>query len=125
MSAPNAQVAPDSGSLWHRVQRATEGFRELSVCKGSVRQKETGKVADSSPVDKHSAACIESILDELVGGLEMLKEIFVINIINFYNFVREASELFLIGLEFQDGEHMGNSGLLQRFFAAQREQTTK
>lgn len=78
-----------------------------------------------SPVYKHATAGIKSILDEAVGGVEMLKQILVIDIIDFYNFVYEATKLLLVGRELEDGEYMRDASLLQRFFAAQGEETTK
>ena len=35
------------------------------------------------PVDKHSSTAIETLLDEVVGGGEVLKDILILNIIHF------------------------------------------
>lgn len=39
------------------------------------------------PVYKHTAACIEPILDELVAGLEVLEQILIVDVIDLYDLV--------------------------------------
>ena len=52
---------------------------------------------------KDAAARVESILDELVGLRKVLQEVFVVDIIHFYDLLLVAREQLCIGLEPQDG----------------------
>lgn len=63
-------------------------------------------------------ACVKSILDKLDTFGEGLEQIFVVHIVNLYDFVREAFEQVLVQRQSQDGEDVCDASGLERFFAA-------
>lgn len=76
------------------------------------------------PVNQDTASSVEPILDELVAGFEVLEQVFIINIVHLYDFVRKVLEKLLVQWELQYRKDMGDAGRFQRFFTAQIEQPT-
>lgn len=71
-----------------------------------------------SPVHKHTASCIEPILDELDAVWEGLQQVLVVHIVDLHDLVSEPLEQILVQRQPQDRENMRDAGGLQRFFAA-------
>lgn len=72
-----------------------------------------------------STSRVEPILDELVGVGKELQEVFIVNIIDFYDLLLEAGEELGVGLEPQDGQDMRDAGCLQSIPPPQREKSTR
>lgn len=77
------------------------------------------------PVHEDAASRIKSILDELVGVRKGLQEVFIVDIVHFYDLLLEASEQLCIGVESQDGQDMCDASRLQRLSSPQREEPTR
>lgn len=61
------------------------------------------RAQQNSPVHKDAAARVERILDEFVGLWKVLQQVFIVDIIHFYNLLLEACEQLCIRLKPQDG----------------------
>lgn len=68
---------------------------------------------------------MEPVTDEAVGGGEMLEQIFVVDIVDLDDHVRKGGEQVSVQRGAQDGQDVGNVGLLQGFASPQREHATQ
>jgi hypothetical protein len=75
-------------------------------------------------LDQDSAAAIKSLLDEAIGGREVLEEIFVIDVVDLYNVVLERAEEGRVQWGAQDRNDVGNVCLLESLTPAEREHAT-
>lgn len=70
-------------------------------------------------MDNDRAAIIESVLDETVGGWKELQEVFVILVVNVDLQMFVGANEVLIDWPTQDGDNVGDVGLLDGVSAAQ------
>jgi hypothetical protein len=67
---------------------------------------------------QHPAARVQAILDELVARLEVLEQILIVYIIDFYDMMRVSLEELLVERQLQHGENVRDPCGLQCGFGA-------
>lgn len=73
------------------------------------------------PMHKHGATSIEGLLDEAVGGRKVLEQVLVVDVVDLDDHVLEGAEEGVVERHAQDGQDVGDVGLLQGISAAQGE----
>lgn len=73
------------------------------------------------PVYKHAATAIQTLLDELVGGREVLEQVLVFDVIHLDYMMAERAEQVPVKRHAQDGQHVGDVGVPESVTPAQGE----
>ena len=76
---------------------------------------------DCNSLDQDSAPAVEPLLDEAIGGGEMLEEVFVVDIVDLYNVLLEGAEEGRVQWGAQDRDDVGNVCLLESLTSAKGE----
>lgn len=73
------------------------------------------------PVYKHPATAIETVLDETIGGGEVLEQILIVDVVDLNDVVGVGAEEVVVDGHTQHGQHVGDVGLAQSVTPAQGE----
>lgn len=77
------------------------------------------KYTSCLPVDQHTPAAIEPILDKRIGCSKMLEQIFIVDVVYLDDMVLVRGKDFLVKRQAQHGEHMGDVGRFQSLLPAE------
>jgi hypothetical protein len=73
------------------------------------------------PVHQDSATRIQTFSDKGIGGVEMLQQIFILDVVDLDDHVLEGSEQVLVKGQAKHGENMGDVCVLQSLLPTQCE----
>jgi glycine/D-amino acid oxidase-like deaminating enzyme len=73
------------------------------------------------PVYKHRATAIETLLDEAIGGGEVLQQVLVFDVVDLDYMVPVGAEEVVVGGHAQHGQHVRDISLAESVTPAQRE----